>query len=190
MARTPFTAEWIQAGSGIFQWGKQAAYWKGAKGWWASRKGHEGIQGPFRTPGAAQRWAEEPFREAHRAKEEAARGKAKDAEARKVAQRQAKKDRAAAQGQARETQALETWNGLPAEARKVQAGQVWTLRDARHGAHQILVVEVKRAVAVVLAREGKAKPWKGLPREPRTLSTLPKLYRLTGAAKVPAGALG
>lgn len=176
MAKTPFTAAWIQAGSGIFQWGQKAAYWKGAKGWWASRKGHEGIHGPFRTPGAAQRWAEAPFREAHQAKEAETKAKAKDLQVRKAAQKEA--------------QAQATWNGLPPEARVVREGQVWALRNPRHASHEILVVEVKKIVAVVLARSGQDTPWKGLRREPRTLSHLPKLYRLVGSAKVPADAKG
>lgn len=187
MARTPFTAAWLQAGPNLFQWGRQAAYWKGAKGWWASRKGHEGIQGPFRTSGAAQRWAEEPFREAHRAKAQAAREKLEEGRGRKAAQKEARREREAVRDEAREAQALATWKGLPPEERVVCPGQVWALRDPRH-ARQILVVEVKKTIAVVLARDGKGTPWKGLPREPRTLGHLPKLYRLVGIAKVPAGA--
>lgn len=190
MARTPFSAEWIQAGSGIFQWGQQAAYWKGTRGWWASRKGHDGIMGPFRTPGAAQRWAEEPFREAHRARAEATREKAKESLARRTAQREARKARKAAQAETREALARLTWKDLPPEARRVEAGQVWTLRDARHGSREVLVVEVKKTIAVVLARDDKGTPWKGLTREPRTLSTLPRLYRLAGSAKVPVSAKG
>jgi hypothetical protein len=186
MARTPFTAAWLQVGPTLFQWGKQAAYWKGAKGWWASRKGYEGIQGPFRTPGAAQRWAEEPFREAHRARELAARAKLAEAKGKKAAQKEAKREREAERAQAREAQALITWKGLPPEERVVRPGQVWALRDPRH-AQQILVVEVKKTIAVVLAREGRSTPWKGLPRGPRTLGHLPKLYRLVGTAKVPPG---
>lgn len=185
MARTPFTAEWAQAGSGIFQWGRQAAYWKGAKGWWASRQGHEGIEGPFRTPGAAQKWAEEPFREAHRAREQAAREKAREAEARKAARKEARRARETEDAQNREAQALATWNGLPAEGRKVAPGQVWVLRDPRNAGHQVLVVEVKKTNAVVLAREDGA-PWKGRALETRTLGHLPKLYRLVGSARVPA----
>ena len=45
MARAPFTAKWVQAGASIFQWGRKAAYWKGKKGWWASRQDFEGIKG-------------------------------------------------------------------------------------------------------------------------------------------------
>jgi hypothetical protein len=186
MARTPFTAAWLQIGPSLFQWGKLAAYWKGAKGWWASRKGYEGIQGPFRTPGAAQRWAEEPFREAHRTRELAAREKLAESKEKKAAQKAAKHEREAAHAQAREAQALVTWKGLLAEARVVRSGQVWALRDSRHATQQILVVEVKKTIAVVLARPDKGTPWKGLSREPRTLSHLPKLYRLVGTAKVPA----
>jgi len=188
MARTPFTAEWIQAGSGIFQWGKQAAYWKGAKGWWASRKGHEGIQGPFRTAHAAQSWAEEPFRDAHRTKIQAQRDEARRIEENRVAKRNALKAREAERTRLREEQALQTWNGLPPDARHVTAGQVWALRDPKHASHQVLVVEVKKTLAIVLARDSKATPWKGLPQEPRTLSHLPKLYKLVGAARIPAGA--
>jgi hypothetical protein len=188
MARTPFTAEWVQAGSGIFQWGRQAAYWKAAKGWWASRKGHEGIQGPFRTAAAAQRWAEEPFREAHRAKALALRAEARRVEEGRTAKREAQKARVAERLRLGEEQELNTWNGLPPEARKVQAGQVWALRNPKHASHQVLVVEVKKTLAIVLARDSRATPWKGLALEPRTLGHLPKLYRLVGAAKIPAGA--
>ena len=186
MARTPFTAEWVQAGADIYQWGRQAAYWRGSKGWWASRQGHEGIQGPFRTPGAAQKWAEGPFREAHRAKELALREKAQQAEAGRIARRETQRARLAERARVLEEQARATWNGLPPEARQVEAGQVWALRDARHGSHQVLVVEVKKTNAVVLAREGKGTPWKGLTPEARTLGHLPKLYRLIGTAKVPS----
>ena len=100
----------------------------------------------------------------------------------------ARQEREALKTQTRETQALATWNGLPPEARVVREGQVWALRDPRHASRQILVVEVKKTIAVVLAREDRSTPWKGRPREPRTLGHLPKLYRLVGHAKVPAGA--
>jgi len=188
MARTPFTADWVQAGADIFQWGRKAAYWKGKKGWWASRQGVEGIKGPFRTPAAAQRWAEEPFREQHRLAQEKARGDAQQAEARRLAKVAAQKARAAERAQAQEAKDLDTWMDLPADARTVQPGQVWAMKDPRFLQHQILVVEVKKKIAVVLARDAKAIPWKGLAREPRTLSHLPRLYRLVGKARVPAQA--
>jgi len=188
MARTPFTADWLEVGPNLFQWGKQAAYWKGAKGWWASRKDHEGIQGPFRTANAAQRWAEEAFREAHHARERATREKLEAARARKAAQKTALREKQEARNQARETLALATWNGLPLEGRVVCEGQVWALRDPRNASREILVVEVKKTLAIVLAREAKGTPWKGLHPEPRTLSHLPRLYRLVGSAKVPKGA--
>lgn len=186
MTRTPFSAKWIQAGANIFQWGRKAAYWKGRKGWWASRKDFEGIKGPFRTPGAALKWAEEPYREAHRAKLQALREEALKEKEERRARFEAQKARAAERAAAKEVAALITWNGLPAEERTVQVGQVWAMRDPRHEGHQILVVEVKKKIAVAHARDSKATPWKGLPREPRTLGHIPKLYRLVGKAKVPA----
>lgn len=186
MARTPFVAKWVQAGANIFQWGRKAAYWRGNKGWWASRKDHEGIHGPFRTPGAAQKWAEAPFREAHKAKMLALREEALREKEERRTRFEARKARAAERAQAKEEAALVTWNGLPSEERLVQPGQVWALRDPRNEGHQVLVVEVKRKIAVVHARDSKSTAWRGLPREPRTLGHIPKLYRLVGKAKVPA----
>jgi hypothetical protein len=186
MAKTPFVAQWLQAGVDIFQWGRKAAYWKGRKGWWASRQDVEGIKGPFRTPGAAQKWAEEPFREQHRQTQQKVRDEAQQALDKRRSRVAAQKAHVAELAQEREAREFITWKGLPAEARRVQPGQVWLLRDANHGQHQILVVEVKKTIAVVLARDAKATPWKGLAREPRTLTHLPRLYRLVGKAKVPA----
>ncbi|MFN7958855.1 MAG: hypothetical protein U0P46_11120 [Holophagaceae bacterium] len=185
MAKAPFEAEWIQAGADIFQWGRKAAYWKGKKGWWASRQDVEGIQGPFRTPGAAQKWAEEPFRERHRQAQQKLRDAAQRAQENRRAQRVAQQARSAEAARKREARDLDTWNGLPIEARKVATGQVWAMRDPRFEQHQILVVEVKKTIAVVLARDSRATPWKGLARETRTLAHLPRLYRLAGMAKVP-----
>lgn len=188
MANAPFEAEWVQAGADIFQWGRKAAYWKGKKGWWASRQGVEGIQGPFRTPGAAQKWAEEPFRERHRQAQQKLKEQAQRAVESRKAQRAAQQARAAEAAQQREVRELDTWNGLPAEARRVSAGQVWAMRDPRFEQHQVLVVEVKKTIAVVLARDARSTPWKGLPQESRTLAHLPRLYRLVGMAKVPGAA--
>jgi hypothetical protein len=186
MAKSPFVAQWLQAGADIFQWGRKAAYWKGRKGWWASRQDVEGIKGPFRTPGAAQKWAEEPFREQHRLAQQKLRDEAQQALEKRRSRVTAQKAQAAELAQAREARELVTWKGLPAEARRVQPGQVWALRDAKHGQYEILVVEVKKTIAVVLARDAKGTPWKGLAREPRTLTHLPRLYRLVGEARVPA----
>jgi hypothetical protein len=186
MAKAPFVAQWLQAGADIFQWGRKAAYWKGRKGWWASRQDVEGIKGPFRTPGAAQKWAEEPFREQHRLAQQKLRDEVQQVLDRRRTRVAAQKAHAVELAQAREAKELVTWKGLPVEARKVEPGQVWKLRDASHGQHQILVVEVKKTIAVVQARDSKATPWKGLAREPRTLTHLPRLYRLVGKAKVPA----
>lgn len=188
MAKTPFTAQWIQAGADIFQWGRKAAYWRGKKGWWASRQGVEGIKGPFRTPASAQKWAEEPFREQHRQAQQKAHDEAQQAREAQRAKCAAQKARVAELAKAREAKDLDTWNGLPPDARQVAAGQVWAMKDPRFDQHQILVVEVKKKIAVVHARESRATPWKALPREPRTLSHLPRLYRLVGAAKIPAPA--
>jgi hypothetical protein len=185
MATAPFAAQWVETGAGVFQWGRKAAYWKGRKGWWASRQDVEGIKGPFRTPGAAQKWAEEPFREAHRRAQQQRRLEAQQALETRRAKVAAQKARIADLAHQREAQELVTWKGLPADARKVQPGQVWAMRDLRFHQHQILVVEVKRKIAVVFARDSRATPWKGLAREPRTLLHLPRLYRLVGKAKVP-----
>ena len=102
MARAPFSAKWIQAGANIFQWGRKAAYWKGKKGWWASRKDFEGIKGPFRTPGAALKWAEDPFREAHRAKLQALREEALKEKEERRARFLARKAKAAERAEAKE----------------------------------------------------------------------------------------
>ncbi len=189
MARAPFTAKWVQAGANIFQWGRKAAYWKGKKGWWASRQDFEGIKGPFRTPGSAQKWAEEPFRVKHREVQQKLRDEAQQALEDRRTRHAAKKVHAAELAQARELKDLVTWQGLPAEARIIQAGQVWVLKDPRFEHHEILVVEVKKKIAVVHARSTKSTPWKGLNREPRTLSHLPRLYRLLGQANVPVSSL-
>lgn len=186
MTKAPFVAEWVQVGVGLFQWGKKAAYWKAAKGWWASRQGHEGIRGPFRTPGAAQKWAEEPFREQHRMAQEKRREEERQALEERRLKRAAKQAREAAQAEAHEAKERLTWNGLPPEERKVQVGQVWAMKDPRFEQHEILVVEVKKTIAVVQARDSKATSWKGLAQEPRTLGHLPKVYRLVGKAKVSA----
>ena len=188
MARTPFSAEWVQSGADIFQWGRKAAYWKGRKGWWASRQDHEGIKGPFRTPGTAQKWAEAPFRELHRLKVQKDREEAQQAQEDRRAKRAAHQARDEAKAQEREAQALATWKNLPPEERTLQAGQIWAMKDPRFSGHQILVVEVKRTIAVVLALDAKATPWKDLPREPRTLGHIPRVYRLVGTAKVPGDA--
>jgi hypothetical protein len=185
MAKAPFEAQWLQAGADIFQWGRKAAYWKGRKGWWASRQDVEGIKGPFRSPSAAQKWAEEPFREQHRLAQQKHRDEAQQALEKQRTKVAAQKAHAIERAALREAKDLDTWKGLPVEERKVQPGQVWVLRDAKHGQHQILVAEVKKTIAIVLARDSKAMPWKGLAREPRTLTHLPRLYRLMGRAKVP-----
>lgn len=188
MAKAPFAAQWIQAGADIFQWGRKAAYWKGKKGWWASRQGVEGIKGPFRTPGAAQKWAEEPFRDQHRQAQQKLHDEALQAQEGRKAKRAAQQERLAELAQQREARELATWKGLPAESRRVLPGQVWAMRDPRFEQHQILVVEVKKTIAVVLARDARATPWRGLAPESRTLTHLPRLYRLVGTAKVPGAA--
>lgn len=166
-----FQAEWMCTNEAMpcYQWGKRAAVWKGGKGWWASREGHEGIQGPFRTRNQAQGWAEAPWREVHELKA-AARAETR---AEKVASEKAKADA--------------TWAGLPEEDRKVAPGQVWALRDGRMAGYEVLVLEVNRAIAAVLSRRSPSEPWKEAPRTVRTLATLPRLYRLVGHAKVPKG---
>jgi hypothetical protein len=185
MAKTPFAAQWVQAGADIFQWGRKAAYWKGKKGWWASRQDFEGIKGPFRTPGSAQKWAEEPFRLQHRLAQQKAREATQQALEHRKVRRAAQQANAAEQRLEREARDLATWDGLPAEARKLQPGQVWAMKDPRFEQHQVLVIEVKKTIAVVLARSVRTTAWKGLVPETRTLTHLPRLYRLVGQAKVP-----
>ena len=167
----PFQAEWTctDAAMPCWQWGKRGAAWKGGKGWWASREGHDGIQGPFRSLKQAQAWAEEPWRSLHDAKTAA------------------KAEVQAARGAAAKAKSDATWGGLPEAERKVAPGQVWALRDARMAGYEVLVLEVKRAIAAVLARRSAAEPWKDAPREVRSLATLPRLYRLVGQAKPPKG---
>ncbi|MBP7618168.1 MAG: hypothetical protein KA743_06620, partial [Geothrix sp.] len=130
-------------------------------------------------------WAEEPFRAQHRLAQQKLRDEAQQALEGRKAKRAAQQARETELTQEREARDLLTWNGLPAEARKVAPGQVWAMRDPRFEQHQILVVEVKKTIAVVLARDARSTPWKGLAPESRTLTHLPRLYRLTGAAKVP-----
>ncbi len=185
MAKSPFVTQWVQAGADIFQWGRKAAYWKGKKGWWGSRQDVEGIKGPFRTAAAAQKWAEEPFREQHRLAQQKLRDEAQQALEGRRAKVAAQKVHKAELAQQREAKDLVTWKGLPAEARAVQPGQIWAMRDPRFEQHQVLVVEVKKKIAIVQARDSKATPWKGLPHQPRTLDRLPHLYRLVGKGKVP-----
>ncbi len=166
-----FSAEWMCTNEAMpcYQWGKRAAVWKGGKGWWASRTGHEGIQGPFRTRNQAQAWAEEPWREV----QEARMARRAEVQAGRTVAARAKDDA--------------TWGGLPEADRKVAPGQVWALRDGRHTGCEVLVVKVNRAIAAVLGRRSHSEPWKDAPRTVRTLATLPRLYRLVGHAKVPKG---
>jgi hypothetical protein len=168
---SPFQAPWTCTNEAMpcWQWGKRAAVWKAKKGWWASREGFEGIQGPFRSMKQAQGWAEAPWREKH--------------EARAAAKSEAAEGRAAALRAKEEA----TWGGLPEGERKVAPSQVWALRDGRLAGYEVLVVEVKRATAGVLVRRSQGEPWKDAPREVRTLATLPRLYRLVGTTKVPKG---
>ncbi len=166
-----FTADWTCTNEAMpcFQWGKKAAVWKGGKGWWASREGHEGIHGPFRSRNQAQAWAEAPWREAF--------------ESKVAVKAEAQAEKAAAE----RAKAEATWAGLPEAQRKVAPGQVWSLRDGRMAGYEVLVLEVKKAIAAVLARKSPTEPWKDAPRTVRSLSTLPRLYRLVGTAKLPKG---
>lgn len=170
MPRPPrFEAPWTCTNEAMpcYQWGKRAAVWRGAKGWWASRQGQEGIQGPFRSMKQAQAWAESPWRERH------------DAKIASVLE--AKETKAALQA----AKEAATWGGLPEEKRSLAAGQVWALRDGRLAGYEILILEVKRTTAGVLSRRSQSEPWKDAAKEVRSLATLPRLYRLVGTAKVP-----
>ena len=86
----PYRPEWIpfpgmqQAFSLVGS--KGTLYWRGTKGWWAQRPGSEGMVGPFSRDHQARKWAEEPAREAHAQKVQAAQAKAarRSAEAEQV----------------------------------------------------------------------------------------------------------
>lgn len=107
---------WHQVSETVFRLGAgPSGYWKTLDGWWASRKGQERFEGPFKTPEEARSWAEEPRR----------------------ARREAHLMRAAATAAIR---SRETWAGLPPGAQELRAGQVWQRRHARFKNHEVLLV--------------------------------------------------
>ena len=186
MPRPVFQAKWKAANDQqtIFQWGAKASFWKGLKGWWASRQDHEGIKGPFRSSLAAQKWAEVPFREKHKERLGILREKINKAAEAKRLRKEARGARKGARASLREAKALETWNGLPQEKRLILPGQVGAMKGERFHDHETLVVEVKKRIVVVLRREGD-RPWKGCARQPMSIGPLPRLYRLVGEANLP-----
>ncbi len=143
-----------------FQLGSHGSVWKGAKGWWASRKGEENIQ-RFKGPNQAKAWVEEPLRIAH------------EARMAKVAARHEERSARA------EEKALRTWGDVTPEDRVLQPGQVWALKDPAYPDRQLLVLGVRKDTVVALTRVD-GTPWSGCKRDVRSIESVPRLYRLVG----------
>ena len=110
-----FTADW-QPTPGFpnaFRY-KKASFWKGQKGWWASRGEGDEIHGPFRGPRLAQAWAEEPYRLEWEA--QAAMRQTKQAAKEKESHEKL------------EAHAREIWGDLLPDQRELGAKQVWARR--------------------------------------------------------------
>lgn len=163
MANEKFLAEWMPApglpNAFLF---KKASYWKGQKGWWASRGDGSEMQGPFRGPRLAQAWAEEPYRAEWEAKVEKQR-------ARKAEQEGKAKEK-------RESQARSTWGDLPPERRQLRKGQIWVRRGDSFAGQQIKIVEVRKETVMVRTRMDKT-PWAKTAEDVRGIRDLMRLYR-------------
>lgn len=148
-----------------FALGAHGAVWKGQKGWWASRKGSEGQQGPFGGYRQAQAWVEEPLVAAEREK----------------AERRTRKAEQAAQDQAsaREAQEARTWGALPAAERVLRPGQVWA-HKANPG-RQAMLLEVRKDTLVGLFRSDPALAWKDAARDTKDLRAFLRLFVFLGA---------
>lgn len=144
-----------------FRLGNHGSYWKGKKGWWASRKGDENIKGPFRGPNQARQWVEEPLREIHAKRVENFLGRQQD----RLAEAEAKVRR--------------TWGELAPEERVLQPGQVWAMKDPAYPDRQLLLVSIRKDTVVALVRAGEA-PWSQSKRDVRAIQGIPRLYRLIG----------
>lgn len=143
------------------------SYWKGNKGWWASRKGTKGIQGPFKGSALARTWAEEPFLEK-------ARARAAKTEERKAA-RQA----------AREEAQIKIWGSqLHPEERRLAKGQIWVMRHPKFPTHQILIMDVRKDSVVALIRSDDT-PWKNCPHDVRSHHAILRLYRFVSIESRP-----
>lgn len=149
-----------------FTLGSLGSVWKGQKGWWASRKGVDGQQGPFGGYRQAQAWVEEPLVQA---KQERA-----DRKAEKAGQSALK------QAAAREAQDLKTWGGLPPGERALRPGQVWA-HKAR-AAREAMILEVRKDTLVGLFRSDPALAWKDAARDTKDVQAFLRQYGYRGAA--------
>lgn len=144
---------------------KKASYWKGSKGWWASRGEGDEIHGPFRGPRIAQAWAEEPYRLEWETQ---------------AGLRQAKRDAKDQAAQERiEARALATWGSLPPGQRTLCQGQIWVRRGESFGNQQLLIMEVRKATAIVKTRNDTTA-WAKAPTDIREIKEVLRLYRFLG----------
>jgi hypothetical protein len=147
--------------------GSHGSVWKGQKGWWASRKGMDGQQGPFGGHRQAQAWVEEPLVQAGREKADRQAEKARQASEKKTSAREAKDAR--------------TWGDLPPGERSLQPGQVWAHR-ANPG-REAMVLEVRRDTLVGLFRSDPDLPWKDAARDTKDIQAFLRQYGYRGSGK-------
>lgn len=163
MTKEKFHAEWepAQGLPNAFTY-RRASYWKGQKGWWASRGDGSEMHGPFRGPRLAQAWAEEPYRMAWEAER---------------AERLAREAERAAKAKARsESKAQGTWGDLPPDRRSLRPKQVWARKGESMGQQQVQILEVRKATVVVRARSDRTA-WGKSPTDVRDIRELLRLYR-------------
>ena len=144
--------------------GSHGSVWKGQKGWWATRRGTDGHQGPFAGHRLAQAWVEEPLVQARQ--EQAAR-RAEQAE--QAARRQAS---------AREAQEARTWGRLPVEERRLQPGQVWGHKASP--TREAMILEVRRDTLVGLFRSDPGLAWKDADRDTKDVRAFLRQYGYRG----------
>ena len=147
-----------------FSLGTQGKVWKGHKGWWASRKGQAGIQGPFRGYRLAQAWVEEPLNQAR--------------EARQREQAQAREERAARRREAQAAQASRTWGDLPEDKQVLAPGQVWLHKTVE--GREAVVLEVRKDTVVALFRSAAAVSLQEAVRDTVDLRGFLRVYRYQG----------
>jgi hypothetical protein len=149
--------DWRQVAPAMFQLGTRlGSYWKGSNGWWATRRGYEGIHGPFETGDEARAWAEAP----------------------KVA---AAAQRTAARALRRRWQ---TWAGLQDTEQVLSSGQVWRRRDRRYERHEILLVkQAPGGKWICFCRVAPNKHWGSSRPVTRSSANLTILYALQKAGE-------
>jgi hypothetical protein len=164
-AQRPGKAQW-QPLEGVqgFSLGNQGKVWKGHKGWWASRKGQAGIQGPFRGYRLAQAWVEEPLNRAREAKE---REKA-----------QVREERVTRRREAQAALASRTWGDLPEEKQVLAPGQVWLHKTVE--GREAVVLEVRKDTVVALFRSAAAVSLQEAVRDTIDLRGFLRVYRYQG----------